>query len=66
LAPWEESVTRCGDVTISTEVETALGRKKGGGNANRPDANLTVSKNEENNYAVNSATINGCRRFKAR
>jgi hypothetical protein len=67
LAPWEESVTRCGDVTISTEVEAALGREKGGGNTNRPDVNLTVSKNEEEkNYAVNSATINGWRRFKAR
>jgi hypothetical protein len=40
-------VTRCGEVTISTEVETALGRGKGGGNTNRPNMDLTVSKNEE-------------------
>jgi hypothetical protein len=41
LAPWEGSVTRRVDMTISTKGEVALGRRKGGDDASWTDANLT-------------------------
>jgi hypothetical protein len=48
LAPWEGSVTRCGDVAMSAGGEVALGREKGGDDVSWAKANLTGPKNKDN------------------
>jgi hypothetical protein len=59
LAQWEGSVTRCSGMTMSVGGEAALGRGKGGDDANWADANFTSQKNEKKIHTIDLASTNG-------
>jgi hypothetical protein len=52
-------VTRCSGMTMSVGGEAALGRGKGGDDANWADANFTSQKNEKKIHTIDLASTNG-------